>query len=516
MLKNIIIVIIVLIFFVGIENQIFAQTSDVNTTKFTDPIVVLETNFGNIVIEFFYTDAPKHVENFIQLSLSGYYDGTLFHRIIPGFMIQGGDPNTIDGEPDTWGTGGPDKSVNAEFNTIKHNRGIVSMARSADPNSAGSQFFIVHKDSNFLDEQYTVFGRIVTDESFQTLDKIASVEIGSNDRPIDIEQVKITKTIILNRSDISNLLELSEPERTQSTIPQPTGSQKFESTEHNIVFNVPEGWLLQQPEKTQENSPDVVAVGPKIGVINPNISLTIQQTNQKTTTELILEKVESLKLPVETGNLTVVLQEQTTVNGNEAYIIEAIGLFVSNNENIDVQFKEITIYDTEKFYTFAYSNDLEYFDSQLSRFDETIDSFEILTQNDSNEEIVNEKSNDENGGCLIATATYGSELAPQVQQLRELRDNLLLHTESGRSFMESFNKIYYSFSPIIADYERENPIFKEVVKVTLTPMLTSLSILNHVDMDSESSVVGYGIGIILMNAGMYFAAPALIIYKIRK
>jgi len=500
--------IIVSLFLVSFSSYSFAQTSE--------KLVILETNLGSITIEFFSNDAPNHVENFIGLAESGFYDGTLFHRIIPGFMIQGGDPNTISGDPNTWGTGGPSTSVDAEFNTIKHNRGIVSMARSADPNSAGSQFFIVHKDSNFLDEQYTVFGRIVTDESFQTLDKIAAVEIGSSDRPIDAEQVKITKIIIANRSNISNLLELSEPERTQSTISQSTGNQKFESIEHNVAFSVPEGWLLQEPEKTQENSPDVVAVGPKIGVINPNISLTIQQTNQKTSIELISEKVESLKQPIETGNLKVLSQEQITVNENEAYVIEAIGLFVFNNENINVKFKEVTIYDTEKFYTFAYSNDLEYFDSQLSRFDETIDSFEILSQDNLDDEIINEKPNEENGGCLIATATYGSEIAPQVQQLRELRDNSLLHTESGTAFMESFNKLYYSFSPIIADYERENPVFKEVVKVSLTPMLTSLSILNHVDMDSESSVLGYGIGIILMNAGMYFVAPALIIYKIRK
>jgi peptidyl-prolyl cis-trans isomerase B (cyclophilin B) len=501
-------IIAVSLFLVSFTSYSFAQTSE--------KLVVLETNLGSITIEFFSNDAPNHVDNFIDLTESGFYDGTLFHRIIPGFMIQGGDPNTISGDPNTWGTGGPSTSVDAEFNTIKHNRGIVSMARSADPNSAGSQFFIVHKDSNFLDEQYTVFGRIVTDESFQTLDKIAAVEIGSNDRPIDTEQVKITKTIIVNRSDVSNLLELSEPERTQSTTIPPTGNQKFESTEHNIAFSVPEGWLLQQPEKTQENSPDVVAVGPKIGVINPNISVTIQQTNQKTAIELILEKVESLKLAVEAGNLKVSLQEQTTVNGNEAYVIEAIGLFVSNNENINVKFKEVTIYDTEKFYTLAYSNDLEYFDSQLSRFDETIDSFKILSQDNSNDEIMNETLTEETGGCLIATATFGSELAPQVQQLRELRDNSLLHTKSGTAFMESFNKIYYSFSPIIADYERENPVFKEIVKLTLTPMLSSLSLLNYTDMDSESSVLGYGIGIILMNAGMYFVAPALIIYKIRK
>ncbi len=120
------------------------------------------------------------------------------------------------------------------------------------------------------------------------------------------------------------------------------------------------------------------------------------------------------------------------------------------------------------------------------------------------------------GGCLIATATYGSELTAQVQQLRELRDNKLLQTEAGISFMESFNDFYYSFSPIIADYERENPVFKEMVKIAITPMITSLSILNYVDMDSEVEVVGYGISLILLNVGMYFAIPAIVIMKLRK
>ncbi len=120
------------------------------------------------------------------------------------------------------------------------------------------------------------------------------------------------------------------------------------------------------------------------------------------------------------------------------------------------------------------------------------------------------------GGCLIATATFGSELAPQVQQLRELRDNKLLQTQSGQSFMQGFNQFYYSFSPTIADYERQNPVFKEAVKLTITPLLTSLSLLNYVDMDSEESVLGYGIGIIMMNVGMYFVAPAFLIVRIRK
>jgi len=120
------------------------------------------------------------------------------------------------------------------------------------------------------------------------------------------------------------------------------------------------------------------------------------------------------------------------------------------------------------------------------------------------------------GGCLIATATFGSELAPQVQQLRELRDNKLLESESGTLFMNSFNALYYSFSPTIADYERENPLFKEVVKIALTPMISSLSILNYVNMDSEVTVLAYGAGILALNLGMYFVAPAVLVVRLNK
>ena len=120
------------------------------------------------------------------------------------------------------------------------------------------------------------------------------------------------------------------------------------------------------------------------------------------------------------------------------------------------------------------------------------------------------------GGCLIATATFDTELSPQVQMLREIRDNALLETQAGKSFMEGFNKIYYSFSPTISDWERQNPIFKEAVKVIITPLLVSLSILNYVDLDSEKSVLGYGIGIILLNVGMYFVAPTIILWRLKK
>ena len=125
-------------------------------------------------------------------------------------------------------------------------------------------------------------------------------------------------------------------------------------------------------------------------------------------------------------------------------------------------------------------------------------------------------NNQTGGKCLIATAAYGSEMAPQVQQLRYLRDNMLLRTASGSAFMTGFNSIYYSFSPTVADWERQNPVFREVVKTTITPLITTLSILNYVNIDSETEMLGYGIGVILLNIGMYFVAPALIIMKLMR
>ena len=125
------------------------------------------------------------------------------------------------------------------------------------------------------------------------------------------------------------------------------------------------------------------------------------------------------------------------------------------------------------------------------------------------------EENKKGGGSLIATAAFGSAMAPQVQLLSEIRDNTVLQTESGTNFMTGFNQFYYSFSPVIADYERENPAFKETVKLALTPLLTSLTLLQYADIDSEAEMLGYGIGIILLNIGMYFVAPAVVIMKIK-
>ena len=145
--------------------------------------VNIETKLGNISFKLLPELAPETVRNFEKLAKDGFYDGILFHRVIPGFMIQGGDPNTKTDNKGSWGMGGPGYSIKAEFNSRSHLRGIVSMARSQDPDSAGSQFFIVTSDSVFLDRQYTVFGEVI--QGMDVADKIVNLDRDSNDCPLE-------------------------------------------------------------------------------------------------------------------------------------------------------------------------------------------------------------------------------------------------------------------------------------------------------------------------------------------
>ena len=150
---------------------------------------IIETKFGNMELKLFPDVAPGHVENFVKLAKSEFFDGTVFHRVIPGFMIQGGDPNSKGTDRSNHGTGGPGYSIKAEFNDKPHVRGALSMARSRDPDSAGSQFFIVVKKSSFLDHQYTVFGEVVG--GMDVADKIVSQERDARDNPIERIEMKI-------------------------------------------------------------------------------------------------------------------------------------------------------------------------------------------------------------------------------------------------------------------------------------------------------------------------------------
>ena len=461
-------------------------------------------------------------------------------------MIQGGDPKTIktpefddinkselgtldyysDAPASEWGTGGPDHRVNAEFNNIRHDRGIVSMARSQDPNSAGSQFFIVHQNSYFLDKEYTAFGVLVTEESLQTLDRIANLDV-IGETPENPEQTRIIKATVMKRDSVMDyfenlLVERIPGEFTKESI-DPTLPQPYTSERHGIKFLIPPGWVVQEPPKTNENSPDIAALGPLAGGEFPDsLTVTIKNTEGKTFEQLQTEKLNFLQPRIDEGSLSLKFTGTNDVQGRDTHSIYAQGLFIKNSgdtftpeETIDVVFAEVMIYSTTKYYTFSTSSeDIRGFDKQIQNLERAVHSFEILSETD----FVWEDSADlpkDSGGCLIATAAYGSEMAPQVQFLREIRDGKIMATESGTAFMTGFNQFYYSFSPAVADYERENPMFKEAVKLTLTPLLTSLAILNYVDIDTEQEMLGYGIGVILLNIGMYFVAPAAVIIAIK-
>jgi hypothetical protein len=173
------------------------------------------------------------------------------------------------------------------------------------------------------------------------------------------------------------------------------------------------------------------------------------------------------------------------------------------------------VYPNGEYYEFIFSTRAPLYSNDVKIFDSAVDTFYVgnvkrISSNTDN----SYPTAPQGGGCLIATATYGSELAPQVQQLRELRDNQLLQTESGTQFMAMFNDIYYSFSPIVADYERENPLFKEIVKIAITPMISSLSLMDNAN--SESEVISLGLSVIMLNIGMYLGVPAVVIVGIKK
>jgi len=182
-------------------NKLFRMTAivlfgvfGVSASVQAEDVAVIETTKGTIEITFMDDKAPGHVKNFKDLANKRFYDGTTFHRVIPGFMIQGGDPNSKSPDKSTHGMGGPGYSIKAEFNDVPHKRGIVSMARSSDPNSAGSQFYIVVKDSSFLDGQYTVFGKVT--KGMDVVDQIVNAPRDARDNPnerIEMKRVKIEK-----------------------------------------------------------------------------------------------------------------------------------------------------------------------------------------------------------------------------------------------------------------------------------------------------------------------------------
>ncbi len=544
----------------------------INTTFAADDdkVVILHTGSGPLVIEFFPDDAPITTENFLDLIESGFYDKTL----------QGGDPLTKydeDGFTNTssWGTGDAGHNIPAEFNDIKHDRGIVSMARGMDHDSASSQFFIVHQDSNHLDGQYTVFGRLLTSESFTTLDKIANLSTtqfaGLRDVPNQYDPAKITKTELVTRAEIENPLNQGEPTRVEpidttvkgwfeeNTDTSNITNERFISVEHDFSVIPPQGWTILYPEPGSGKDDPVITFyfskqwTSNAGSFPPFITIHANKLGEHAFQEHIETRVSEYHDLQEQGKLEI-LSEQT-----ETYVTkqnDQYGAYIlfAKQKSLGgwVKFAQNIISHGEFVYGITYASHLDIFDDGLynhhnvlesfaqvsdtpdqnGKFDKILESagIEKIEPTDTTEKLEAErikaiaeemaedakKLETEGGGCLIATAAFGSEMEPQIQLLREIRDNTVLQTHTGTSFMTTFNQFYYSFSPVIADYERENPAFKEVVKLTLTPLLTSLMLLQHTDIDSESEMLGYGISIILLNIGMYFVAPTALIIGLRK
>jgi len=505
--------------------------------------VQISMNGGTFMIEFFPEDAPNTVHNFLKLVESGYYDGIVFHRIIPGFMIQAGDPNTKDPDVDqgSWGQGGPGYQINEEFNTIQHDRGIVSMARSNHPDTAGSQFFIMHKDNNQLDGQYTAFGRLIPGipASFYALDLIATLDTDAKDVPLNLLESTIMTATILDPYTSSGLMP---PDRNQSIIEkekvQGGTTEHYYNSIHKVAFDIPYRWSVTE------------ATGEHFGVVieptdlEHNVKAQVEKSGFIPKVVITSEKrdpgedagVSTLFFSVEGGDDPKILSNYVfeSIDGRKALLKTTTQDLQTPTETIQFKIIQLSFTNSEFQYSIIYINVTEWFRYELGAFLQTVDNFEIMIDGkmqpinfDSypvfKQLIADAKVKPELeslppvriGGCLIATATYGSELAPQVQLLREIRDNTVLQTQSGTSFMTAFNQFYYSFSPAIADYERENAVFKETVKLTLTPLLASLTLLQHADIDSEYDMLGYGIGIILLNIGMYFVAPAVLITKIR-
>ena len=505
-------------------------------------LVVIETVAGTFTIELFDEDAPNHAANFRALADSGYYNGTLFHRIIPGFMIQGGDDNTIDGDSSTWGQGGaafgPEESVAAEFNDIRHMRGIVSMARSASPDSAGSQFFIVHDQATFLDGQYTAFGRVVTADSLDALDAIAALETASSDQPVNPEDARVLGAYTIMRSEAGELLELGAPERLAEdaesedmTAEEPSlidpitlEDGVYTNKKLGVSFEPPEGWNVTElpTPKQSPNVPDIVVVGPADDNLPPVISVDIQYMGDRTLDAYIETRNESRAAAIESGELVLDDPEEIELNGRMAMSQDATGTFVTNDGEEQVAFREVIFESGDKFYGLTYMSTSAGYDAGLGLFEETLETFMTSSEMPADAEAEADAdaeemtSEPEGGGCLIATAAYGTEMAHEVQILRETRDSVL-GTATGSAFMSAFNGVYYAFSPTVADWERESPEFRALVRALITPMVASLSIMSAAGDDaSDIGVASLGALVIALNVGMYVAAPAALAWRLRR
>jgi len=300
-------------------------------------------------------------------------------------------------------------------------------------------------------------------------------------------------------------------------LPSLANAETFYNENYHFKIDYQSKWIVIEPTKNDQQ-----VIVPIITLLNkddPSFPTNIHiltETVQNFTLSSYYD-VNFLQIKEYFGPLGLGVQEQgnTTINENPAYFIQYGWTAQSdNNSTIQLVAKQYILQKDDTFYVITYTQPQESSKVSLSQFEEIISTFQFLDK-DAATDIVTSSDQPKKGGCLIATAAYGSEFAPQVQQLREVRDNVLYSTYSGSAFMTGFDSIYYAFSPTVADWERENSFFKKAVKIVITPLISTLSILNYVDIDSEAEMISYGFGIILLNTGMYFGVPAFFILNLK-
>ncbi len=384
----------------------------------------------------------------------------------------------------------------------------LSVAKFSDGYLTGASFFQIDEngDSNLYDVSYLIFdnGKII--EVLYYGDNFSAMSF--NDYAIMLESPYVDNT-----STIPVVNEIR------------TNSEMFVSYDFGFSFIPPKQWkqgdLNTQVDAksapvtfnaiTSFTAPDFQGITtPSIVVMYTNVEESFDLENQDDE-EFMKEFIGSIKNSMGENNQFEVTDYNLEYFENKVKInLEGIAKLDFDGIYIERQMElAIWMFENGEIYYFAFSADPVDFNDSITEFRDSVATITFETKPQT-------QQTENGGGCLIATATYGSEMSNEVQQLRELRDNSLLTTTSGTQFMKHFNDFYYSFSPVIADYERENPVFKEMVKVAITPMISSLSILNYVDMDSEVEVLGYGVSLIILNLGMYIGIPVVVIMRIRK
>ena len=395
-----------------------------------DTIVVLHTGLGRLAVELFPYDALNHVSNFVSLAEDGFYDDIAFHRIIPGFIIQGGDPNTRSGlgiPRSHWGAGGPGTTIDAEFNDIMHKRGIISMARASDPDSAGSQFFILHDDATFLDGQYTVFGRLATQESYDTLDAIASVSTDPDDRPIHPHPVRITSVDVLTVSQAATsgmqLLDQGPPERVPpsdtaqirpervlpaNTEPQGLEDQVYTIAELNISITLPQGWMIQD---TDGENMLVVADPLAGGTLPPFMAVGTVSAPDITIDDIVGDEAGQAIFAglVRDGAFEVLLQQRTTVNGMPALVADAAVYSDNGVGGMAIKYRAVIVVSADTAYMLVFGSPLDIFDATLPLFEESLRSFKVLESHGDDVAPLSELANLFATFMVLAVLTAGTE-----------------------------------------------------------------------------------------------------------